>query len=421
MFISLRSSKGLPCLHSFCLACLREWASSVSNLEASASQVVSCPNCRKDHILPPGGVDDLPTNFFITRRDEVDSPPTCNSCENSDREIIARCRECGVVCNECVHSHETMRTLKSHSVIMLDTLRVGKTGKQLAKLRIAGDEVRRPISGCGRFKLEKTIDLKSIDKAYQAECCTIISRKSSTIEIAVPTDNWDSPKVYVFDNHGQVKLTIDTKEGLLPGTSSSPFGVATTSDGHFYITDRNPWVTIHDQSGRFVRQQQLVGNNGLVCTSGSARGIAIDENEQIIVGKGPDKSDTAFVTAFEVDLEPRYIATAKSGGSDILLVNGSGKTLAKDYSGKILKSITSPLASVEWNPRGICCSKADEIFVANRATDGKGCVCRYTNSWQYTGCVISDLEDPYGIAVSDDGELLAVVDTYYKLKIFRRV
>ncbi len=421
--------KGLPCLHTFCLGCIREWASHVSTeLEASGSQMVSCPNCRKEFVLPATGVDGLPTNFFITERNQVDSPPVCNCCGNGDREIVARCCECGFVCEECTGSHQTMRPLKNHSVIMLDTLRVGKTEEKLAKCRIKSDEVRRPISRCGRFNLEKTINLKSVK--IQPDNCTIISTKSSTFEIAVPTDH-PSGKVYVFGIDSQVKLTIDTKEGLLPGISSSPYDVAIMPPGDdFYITDSgNPRVSIHNKSGQFVSQLQLVDINGLACTSGRAVGIAIDETGQIIVGEGSQKtisiykSDTAFVTAFKVDMYPNYIATAKSGGSDILLVNdnASENTLVIDYSGMVLKSITSPSDDVKWNPRGIiCCSRTGEIFVANGVTGGKGCVCRYTDSWQYTGCVISDLENPYGIAISEDGLLLAVVDTYHKLKIFRR-
>ncbi len=231
---------------------------------------------------------------------------------------------------------------------------------------------------------------------------------------------------------GKVKLKIDTNEGILPGRmrySSSPCNVATTSDGHFYITDHNPWVKIHDKNGRFVRLLQLVGNDGLACNSGKASGIVIDDDGRIIVGEEVRKtisiykSDTTFVTAFKVDLSPCYIATAKSDGRNILLVNdtrGTRNTLALDYSGKVLERIRSPLSGVFWNPRGICYSKVGEIFVTNGKM-GQGCVCRYTSSWQYTGCVISDLKEPYGIAISDDGELLAIVDAWSKLKIFRRI
>ncbi|XP_072051909.1 uncharacterized protein [Amphiura filiformis] len=419
--------KALPCLHSFCLGCIREWASHDSNIEASESQVVSCPNCRKEYVLSAAGVDGLPMNFFITKRNQGDKPPVCSSCETHNREIVARCRECGFVCNECLLPHKFMGTLKNHSVIMLDSLRVGKTGKRLARLGI-GEAEACNVPGNGTFKLEKTIDLTSVNSCYYAYCCAITSASRSPFQVAVPS--YTSSKVYVFSVDGKLNLVINTNQGLIPGSSSKPWDITKSADGLYYITDTNPWVKVHDQEGRFMRLFQLVDVNGKRCVKGYARGITIDNKGQIIVGiVGESHSkmisiynpNESFVRAFKVDIVPSYVTT-KHSDTNVLLVSSldEGSVLEIDYSGKVLNKVTSPVANINWKPKGICCSKIGEIFVVNSA-ECFCCVCRFTSSSQYSGCVIPDLDTPRGIAISEDGELIAVVDNYgKKLKIFRR-
>ena len=119
-------------------------------------------------------------------------------------------------------------------------------------------------------------------------------------------------------------------------------------------------------------------------------------------------------------MTPEYLATTSR---NTLLVSESGKDkplLEVDYFGKVIHKETAPVVGMEWCPRGICCGKDGEIFVVNAASYNKGAILRFTDTWQYTGCVVRDLCDPLGISMSDDGKILAVIDRYSELKIFRR-
>jgi len=52
--------KSLPCLHTFCLKCVKDCCR--DNLPGDR---VSCPVCRSSFVIPVGGVEQLPNNFFI--------------------------------------------------------------------------------------------------------------------------------------------------------------------------------------------------------------------------------------------------------------------------------------------------------------------------------------------------------------------
>ena len=416
--------KALPCLHSFCLACIRKWASHVSSrkTDPGSSHVVPCPTCRKDCTLTATGVDGLPTNFFITERNRVQEPPKCNSCGKGDHEIIARCRECGFVCTECMSPHKSMRMLQDHSVIMLDTLRVGKVSKQLSMSQISSAGHRKP--GSGTFKLEKTVDLKSVDSSINNAWCCSVNKSDSSYQIVVPHYS-SGGKVYIIGVDGKQKMVFETTEGDPPGLSGSPWNAVESSDGYIYITNCSPWVKVHNKEMKFMHLFQIHDVNGAKCTQGNARGIAIDSKGQIIVGNVSNKTisiyqpDESLVKAFQIELLPCYISVKFPDNT--LLISGLSevRVLEVDYSGRVLKEITSPLASLTWKPRGVCCSKNGEIFIVNSA-NGQCCVCRFTGSWNFTGCVISELKDPSGIAVSEDGELLALVESSPELKIYRR-
>ncbi len=54
--------KVLPCLHYYCKECVLKLA-----LSTPSNKPFYCPECRKDTILPEGGVDELKTAFFVNR------------------------------------------------------------------------------------------------------------------------------------------------------------------------------------------------------------------------------------------------------------------------------------------------------------------------------------------------------------------
>ena len=120
--------KVLPCCHYYCKQCLHQ-------LTLSLGKPFFCPECRKDTTLPEGGLDNLPTAFFVNRMKEVHSKlelaqgkveAKCEMCSEDKAEAF--CRQCTkFICADCVKSHKKMKAAFSgHKVSTLDELREGR-------------------------------------------------------------------------------------------------------------------------------------------------------------------------------------------------------------------------------------------------------------------------------------------------------
>ena len=121
--------KVLPCCHYYCKQCLHQLT-----LRKGADKPFSCPECRKDTTLPEGGLDNLPTAFFVNRMKEVHSKlelahgkveAKCEMCSEDKAEAF--CRQCAkFICACCVKSHSRMKKVyPGHKVSTLDELREG--------------------------------------------------------------------------------------------------------------------------------------------------------------------------------------------------------------------------------------------------------------------------------------------------------
>ncbi|XP_072041640.1 uncharacterized protein [Amphiura filiformis] len=126
----IEQPKALPCLHTYCLKCLSEWAKSTST-------TITCPICRKVWTLPTDGVAGLESNFLVTKLKDrktvykklanKDCQIPCTNCEGSDQPAVARCVECDdFLCEHCLKAHKIIRKLKGHHTFSLEELRSGK-------------------------------------------------------------------------------------------------------------------------------------------------------------------------------------------------------------------------------------------------------------------------------------------------------
>ena len=121
--------KVLPCCHYYCKQCLHQLT-----LRKGADKPFSCPECRKDTTLPEGGLDNLPTAFFVNRMKEVHSKlelahgkveAKCEMCSEDKAEAF--CRQCAkFVCTDCAKYHLKMKKVyPGHKVSTLEELREG--------------------------------------------------------------------------------------------------------------------------------------------------------------------------------------------------------------------------------------------------------------------------------------------------------
>jgi len=93
----------LPCVHTYCLKCIREWSK-----DKQPGDELACPLCRKEFTLPSSGVEDLPRNFFIANffqmkdLSSVESKTSpCEACSGNKESESAVQNVASVYCVEC--------------------------------------------------------------------------------------------------------------------------------------------------------------------------------------------------------------------------------------------------------------------------------------------------------------------------------
>ena len=130
--------KVLPCLHYYCKQCILKLA-----LRTGTNKPFSCPECRKETILPEGSVEELKTAFFVHRLKSMYSTAErvhgkveakCEGCTDSVDKAEAFCRQCAMfICKECVKSHKRMKSFASHEVDSLEDLKQGRAREIVVK------------------------------------------------------------------------------------------------------------------------------------------------------------------------------------------------------------------------------------------------------------------------------------------------
>ena len=109
----------LPCGHTICLKCIREWSR-----DKQPGDKLACPLCRKEFTLSSNGVDDLPKNFFVTnflQMKELSSGDSktgpCEACRGDEESEVGLqnvasvyCIECQMkLCKICERGHKTIK------------------------------------------------------------------------------------------------------------------------------------------------------------------------------------------------------------------------------------------------------------------------------------------------------------------------
>ncbi|XP_050419099.1 E3 ubiquitin-protein ligase TRIM56 [Patella vulgata] len=105
--------KFLPCFHTCCLGCLDQMIESTN--------LLTCPQCRQVHKIPPGGVSELTTNFFVDGKSEQKRRQG-SSCDNCMKKgAIWFCTNCDQnLCDSCKTTHDSLTACKDHCVHSLN-------------------------------------------------------------------------------------------------------------------------------------------------------------------------------------------------------------------------------------------------------------------------------------------------------------
>ena len=131
----LNKPKILPCLHSFCTGCLKDWAGRLENLDPSKRHL-ECPLCRARVLLSTLiAVEELPSHFSAIRLVEIvrlqeqagskKVTPISQHCDEGEN-AVSSCSECAIfLCEFCEKAHQRFKATRQHKIHSLDEMRKG--------------------------------------------------------------------------------------------------------------------------------------------------------------------------------------------------------------------------------------------------------------------------------------------------------
>ena len=168
--------KHLPCLHSFCLHCLKQW-----HRTSHGCDTIRCPKCQAVSRIPESGdLKDLPTSFYLNGLIDVlaikecrSSQVRCGNCEKKSSETSYCFHCCIFYCGECVTGHNIMRNNKDHRVLALKDFQD----------KDYEDVLKRPVF-CAKQRHEKE-ELKYFCKNCElavCQTCVALSHSGHSLE-----------------------------------------------------------------------------------------------------------------------------------------------------------------------------------------------------------------------------------------------
>ena len=126
--------KTLPCLHSFCEACIERFPQD----KEGETYYLSCPTCRHRTELPGGGAGAFPVAFTLNNLKEVHSllkkvsdpqQVTCDNCTTAN--ATGYCKDCSkFMCMECIGMHKKWADFASHKLTSLDEVTASVSSSQ---------------------------------------------------------------------------------------------------------------------------------------------------------------------------------------------------------------------------------------------------------------------------------------------------
>ena len=106
----------LPCIHAFCIKCLENYVTSIVGDGEVDGAIFSCPTCRRETVVPEGGIIRFQPNYFINNLKGVvtllsQTDDSCDLCGSKDDGNGAswRCIDCcKSLCDPLNRAHQRM-------------------------------------------------------------------------------------------------------------------------------------------------------------------------------------------------------------------------------------------------------------------------------------------------------------------------
>ena len=163
-----KDPRQLPCLHSFCLHCLKQW-----HQTSGGQNTFRCPKCQALSRVPASGdLKDLPTSFYLNGMIDVlvikecnTTQVTCGNCDTKSSEASYCFQCCMFYCEQCLIGHNMMRNYKDHRVLAMKEFQD----------KDYQDVLKRPVfcSRQGHQKKELEYVCKECEMAVCQACVTL--------------------------------------------------------------------------------------------------------------------------------------------------------------------------------------------------------------------------------------------------------
>lgn len=174
--------RSLPCLHSYCLKCVEQWGR-----DKLPGDEMECPICRKQFVVPDGGLCDLPRNFFIENMKLIrdmscrpvsdDARNYCEACSSDETDPAMRklaavyCVDCQEqLCQSCDDAHTPLKATRFHRRV--------RVGSQMTSGSILAEQL--PVSMCDKHNDEKLKLFCTDCNAVVCMMCFVAAHRSHT-------------------------------------------------------------------------------------------------------------------------------------------------------------------------------------------------------------------------------------------------
>jgi len=183
----------LPCIHTFCLDCLKRISGTV---QKGPGDKLPCPLCRKEFLIPADGINGVPKNFFLENLLQYkmmlqlgSATIVCDVCSANDEgrtgqvsTATMRCLECqDNYCDSCIKVHQFMKISRDHKLVNIDRDAETSRIKRIYSVKYCSEHTQKPLEyycaecrtivcvSCfvERHKLHDCKDIARVDKDFR--------------------------------------------------------------------------------------------------------------------------------------------------------------------------------------------------------------------------------------------------------------